>query len=174
MKLGSEAGAAANQVQADQSISRLAQTFNFTHTDSMVNQLGSPTFLRATCSHFVRHDEARARAEHIQVTVRGEHRQSFRIGNQELKERVAQIEEMVKRVDFHWNNGFITDKDEYLQKRLCLQQELEQLKPLPMEELETAADILTNFESHWEKTEGNPTEQQRLMHLIFKRIWIKK
>ena len=47
------------------------------------------------------------------------------------------------------------------------------MKPLPMEELETAADILTNFESHWEKAEGNPTEQQRLMHLIFERIWIK-
>ena len=139
----------------------------------MVNQLGSPTFLRATCSHFVRRDEARARAEHIQVTVGGEHRQSFRIGNQELKERVAQIEEMIKQMGFRWDNGFITDKDEYLQKRLGLQQELEQMKPLPMEELETAADILTNFESHWGKAEGNPTEQQRLMQLIFERIWIK-
>jgi len=95
------------------------------------------------------------------------------LGNQELKERVAQIEEMIKRMDFRWDNGFITDKDEYLQKRLGLQQELEQLKPLPMEELETAADILTNFESHWEKAEGNPTEQQQLLHLIFERIWIK-
>ena len=61
-----------------------------------------------------------------------------------------------------------------MQKRLGLQQELEQLKPLPMDELETAADILTNFEKHWAKAENDPTEQQRLMHLIFERIWIKK
>ena len=93
---------------------------------------------------------------------------------EEIKERVAQIDEMIKRMDFRWDNGFIPDKDEYLRKRLGLQQELAQLKPLPMDELETAADILTNFEKHWAKAENDPTEQQRLMHLIFERIWIKK
>jgi hypothetical protein len=44
MKLGSETHAIANQVQPSQSISRLAQTFNFTHADSMVNQLGNLTY----------------------------------------------------------------------------------------------------------------------------------
>jgi hypothetical protein len=95
------------------------------------------------------------------------------LGNQGVKERVARIEEMIKRMDFRWDNGFITDKDEYLQKRLDLQQELEQLKPLPMNELEKAADILTNFAAYWEKAEGDPKEQQRQLHLIFERIWIK-
>ncbi len=95
------------------------------------------------------------------------------LGNQELKERVAQIEEMIKRMDFRWDSGFIPDQNEYMEKRLGLQQELEQLKPLPMDELETAADILTNFEKYWEKAEKDPTEQQRLLHLIFERIWIK-
>jgi hypothetical protein len=37
-----------------------------------------------------------------------------------------------------------------------------------MDELEVAADILQNFEKHWEKAAGNPAEQQRLMHLIFR------
>lgn len=95
------------------------------------------------------------------------------LGNQEIKDRVVQIEETIKRMDFRWDNGFFTDKDEYLQKRLALQQELEELKPLPMNELEKAADILTNFETHWENAKGNPTEQQHLLHLIFERIWIK-
>jgi hypothetical protein len=39
--------------------------------------------------------------------------------------------------------------------------------------LEKAADILQNFETHWEKAMGNPAEQQRLINLIFERIWIK-
>ena len=42
-----------------------------------------------------------------------------------------------------------------------------------MDELEAAADILKNFEAHWEKAADNPVEQQRLMNLIFERIWIK-
>ncbi len=64
------------------------------------------------------------------------------LGNQKLKERVAQTEETIKRMDFRWDNGFIPNQEEYLQKRLGLQQELVRLKPLPMDELEAAADIL--------------------------------
>jgi len=95
------------------------------------------------------------------------------LGNQKLKERVAQIEEMIKRMDFRWDNGFIPDQAEYLQKSLGLQQELEQLKPMPLDELEAAADLLEHFEAHWEKAAENSVEQQRLIHLIFERIWIK-
>lgn len=96
------------------------------------------------------------------------------LGNQKLKNRVVQIEERIKRMDFRWDNGLVTDKDEYLQRRLELWQELEQLKPLPMDQLEKAADILQNFETHWEEATGNPADQQRLINLIFERIWIKK
>lgn len=95
------------------------------------------------------------------------------LGNQKLKERVAQIEEMNKQMDFRWDKGFIPNQEEYLQKRLGLQQELEQLKPMPFDELEVAADILQNFDKHWEKAADNPEEQQRLMHLIFEHIGIK-
>ena len=80
---------------------------------------------------------------------------------------------MIKRMDFRWDNGFIPDQQEYLQKRLGLQQELEQLKPMPLDELEAAAGLLEHFETHWKKADGNPAEQQRLIHLIFERILIK-
>ena len=76
-------------------------------------------------------------------------------------------------MDFRWDNGFIPDQEEYMQKRTSLQQELLQVRPLPFDELEVAADILQNFDKHWEKAADNPEEQQRLMHLIFERIWIK-
>ena len=32
---------------------------------------------------------------------------------------------------------------------------------------------MTNIESRQDKAKGNLTEQQRLMHLIFERVWIK-
>lgn len=95
------------------------------------------------------------------------------VGDQKLEERVAQIEETIKRMDFRWDNGFITEQDEYLERRLGLQQELEQLKPIPMEELEAAADILTNFNECWTRAQDDPGEQQRLLHMIFERIWAK-
>ena len=44
---------------------------------------------------------------------------------------------------------------------------------MPLDELEAAAGLLEHFETHWKKAEGNPAEQQRLIHLIFERIWIK-
>jgi hypothetical protein len=42
------------------------------------------------------------------------------LDNQKLKERVAEIEAVIQRMDFRWDQGFITDKEEYLQKRLAL------------------------------------------------------
>jgi hypothetical protein len=86
---------------------------------------------------------------------------------------VAQIEEMIKRMDFRWDNGFIPDQEEYLQNRLGLQQGLEQLKPMSLDESEAAADLLEDL-THWETAAENPAEQQRLIHLIFERIRIKK
>jgi site-specific DNA recombinase len=96
------------------------------------------------------------------------------LGDEKVKARVAEIEAVIERMDFRWDQGFITNKDEYLQKRLGLQQELEELKPIPVDDLEAAADLLTNFEQHWAKAENDPEEQQRLLHLIFERIWVKE
>ena len=36
------------------------------------------------------------------------------LGDRKIKERTAQIEAMILRMDFRWDNGFILDKDEYL------------------------------------------------------------
>ena len=47
------------------------------------------------------------------------------IGDQKLEERITQIKGIIERMDFRWDNGFITDKDAYLEERVKLQQELE-------------------------------------------------
>ena len=58
-------------------------------------------------------------------------------------------------MDLRWDNGFITNENEYLEQRLKLQMELEQLTPIPEDDLEQAADLLQNFKSHWERLEGD-------------------
>ena len=95
------------------------------------------------------------------------------LGDQKLEERIAQIKEVIKRMDYRWDNGFFTDKDTFLEERVKLQQELEQLTPMADDELAVAADLLSNFESHWEATGGDRKEQRRLVQLIVARVWTR-
>ena len=95
------------------------------------------------------------------------------LGNQNLEERLSEIKEVIERMDFRWDQGFVTDKEEYLEKRVQLQQELEQLTPIPDDELARAADLLENFEAHWNAAIEDIDEQRRLIQLIVARVWVK-
>ena len=96
------------------------------------------------------------------------------IGDKKLDERIAQIKGIIERMDFRWDNGLITDKDEYLDQRVKLQQELEQLTPIPDDELEVAADVLSNFTAHWEANRNDLKAQEALIKLIVARIWVRE
>ena len=51
--------------------------------------------------------------------------------------------------------------------------ELEQLTPVPGDELEQAADLLTNFKSHWERLKGDEESRHDLVKLIVERVYIE-
>lgn len=95
------------------------------------------------------------------------------LGDEHLEERIAEIKQVIKRMDFRWDHGFITDGEAYLEERVKLQQELEQLTPMADDDLEVAADLLQNFAAHWEAASGDPKEQQRLLQLIVARVWVR-
>ena len=95
------------------------------------------------------------------------------LGEQNLEERLSQIHEAIERMDFRWDQGFITDKNDYLEKRVRLQQELEQLTPIPQGDLEKAADLLGNFKKHWDRCGGDPEEQHKLIKLIVERVYVE-
>ena len=94
------------------------------------------------------------------------------LGEESLEQRLKEIRTMIERMDFRWDQGFITDKADYLDKRVQLQQELEKLTPLPEDDLERAADMLTNFRHHWEECNGDVEAQHRLMKLIVERVYV--
>ena len=96
------------------------------------------------------------------------------LGDQKLDERIAEIKAVIERMDFRWDQGFVTDKDEYLEQRVKLQQELEQLTPVADDDVAVAADLLENFEAHWEATGGDRKEQQRLIQLVVARVWVRE
>lgn len=95
------------------------------------------------------------------------------IGDQKLDERISHIKGIIERMDFRWDNGFFTDKEAYLEERVKLQQELEQLTPIPDDELEVAADVLANFTAHWGATGGDMKAQEELIKLIVARVWVQ-
>ena len=76
-------------------------------------------------------------------------------------------------MDARWDHGFITSEDEYVQQRIRLQMELEQLTPVTDNELEQAADLLANFEKHWERLAGNDEAQHDLVKLIVDRVYVQ-
>ena len=95
------------------------------------------------------------------------------LGDERLDERIAEIKQVIERMDFRWDHGLITDGEAYLEERVKLQQELEQLTPMADDDLEVAADLLQNFAAHWEAASGDLKEQQRLLQLIVARVWVR-
>ena len=95
------------------------------------------------------------------------------LGEKGLEERLEEIRGIIKRMDARWDHGFITSEEEYMQQRVKLQLELEQLTPVPLNDLEQAADLLENFRLHWEKLEGKPEAQHELIKLIVERVYVR-
>jgi len=88
-------------------------------------------------------------------------------------ERLQAIRETIERMDFRWDNGFITDKEDYLQKRLQLQEKLEQLDNADNERIAEASDLLENFGDYWEACEDDGDKQYNLIKLIVDKVYIK-
>ncbi len=95
------------------------------------------------------------------------------LGDKNLEQRLAEIREAIRRMDFRWDNGFITDEHDYMEKRVQLQQELEQLTPVEDDDLETAAELLENFGKHWEACAGDPEAQHELIKVIVERVYVR-
>jgi hypothetical protein len=75
-------------------------------------------------------------------------------------------------MDTRWDHGFFASEEESFQQRLKLQQELEQLSPIPDDDLERAADLLEQFAAHWENLKDKPDDQHELVKLIVDRDYI--
>ena len=92
----------------------------------------------------------------------------------EALRRMAELEEVVKRIDFSWEQGFLAPQD-YVTKRSQLQQEMDSLRPVDYDDLMEAADLLANFADYWEgcKEVSNPLEaRKQLMAKIVDRVFV--
>ncbi len=95
------------------------------------------------------------------------------LGENDVKKRLEDIRSVIKRMDSRWDLGFITDEEEYIQQRMKLQQELENLAPVNTNELERAVDLLDNFTLYWEECGYDVEAQSKLLKQILERVYVK-
>jgi hypothetical protein len=88
------------------------------------------------------------------------------LGDCSLEERLAEIKATIERMDFRWDQEFITDGMGCFEKRVQLQKQLEQLILIPEDNLTRAVDTLENFTKHWKACNGDPEAVHRLVKLI--------
>jgi site-specific DNA recombinase len=88
--------------------------------------------------------------------------------------RMKEIQEIVKRIDFRWEKGFMTP-EEYIEKRSQLESELATLRPTEFSNLMVAADFLEHFTSYWEQCDrfDKPEQaRQQLVEKIVDRVFV--
>lgn len=69
-----------------------------------------------------------------------------------------------------WDMGFI-NKEEYIQKRTELQQEMQNMEPLPRAMLEEALRIFRDFRKLWQV--GDLYQRKHLLGLVLEKVWVK-
>ena len=97
-----------------------------------------------------------------------------KVEHAEALRRMAELEEVVKRVDFSWEQGFLTP-EEYKNKRGQLQREMEALRPVDYDDLMVAEDLLRNFKTYWDACEkvNKPEEaRKQLLAKIVDRVFV--
>jgi hypothetical protein len=94
------------------------------------------------------------------------------LGEQKLEARLAEIYDIIRRVDTRWDFGFFASEEEYFEQRLKLQHEVERLTPVSDDELAEAADLLENFAKHWDQCLGDTDAQHELVKLIMERVYV--
>lgn len=108
------------------------------------------------------------------VIDRIDHVVAVRDGNAEYLKRISELEEMVERVEYSWEQGFL-DQETYLVRRRELQHEIESLRPVDHDDLIEAADLLRNFRSYWDacaKVENPAQARRELVSRIVQSVYV--
>jgi len=90
-----------------------------------------------------------------------------------LEHRLNEIRAATERIDFRWDQGFFPSKDEYVEKRKALENELASLMPIANDDsFVKAADLIGDFKKYWAATEGDVEAQNKLLHRIIDRVYL--
>jgi hypothetical protein len=98
------------------------------------------------------------------------------VDNAAALDRMAEIREIIERIDFRWDQGFIS-QEEYVGKRQQLQLELDALRPIDYDDLIEAAEPVESFRTYWDQCEkmDRPLDaRQQLLQKIVERVFVRE
>lgn len=93
------------------------------------------------------------------------------IENEAAVQRMNEIQLMIERIDFSWENGFM-DAATYAQKQQQLQLEIEMLPPNEYSELLKSTNLLQDFDKVWSKCQTRKAQRQLIKQLV-ERVIVK-
>jgi hypothetical protein len=99
--------------------------------------------------------------ERVEAAVRS------RVENEAALQRMEEIQAIIERIDFRWDHGFI-NQDEYFEKRVQLEREIESLRPIDYDELHEAADLIRHFRSYWDQCADMDEPEEARQQLLAK------
>lgn len=88
--------------------------------------------------------------------------------------RIEEIKEEMKKIDFQFRHDFLRD-EEYVEERQKLKDEINALRPLELDVLEEAADLLQNFKVYWNQcTLQNQPDlaRQQLLSRVVSQVFV--
>ena len=97
-----------------------------------------------------------------------------RASNEEALAQVRELEEELERVQYSWEQGLMRP-EAYVEKMHRLEREIASMRPLDYDKLEEAYDLITHFETYWQKCEAvdEPEEaRQQLMAKVIDRVFV--
>lgn len=72
-----------------------------------------------------------------------------------------------------WDQGFIMNKEDFIQQRQTLQNTLENLKPVANNNLGRGADLLSNFAIRWAECGDSLEAKGELLRQIVERVYVQ-
>lgn len=84
--------------------------------------------------------------------------------------RMDDLAEMVKRIDFSWEQGWLS-QDEYSAKRRQLQYEIEASRPVDVDEMQQAAGGLRDIVTRWAAADAG--EKRAMLDAVIERVIVR-
>jgi site-specific DNA recombinase len=94
--------------------------------------------------------------------------------NRIAQHKINELTEKAKRIDYSWESGFISP-EEYEQKRNQLVQEIESLRPVDIDMLNEAHDLIKNFGVYWDecnKVDNPIMARKQLLSAIIRKVLV--
>lgn len=94
------------------------------------------------------------------------------LDSKRAEERIADITNILKQMEWRWDTGLMTDQDTFTEQYKALQTEIDALQPLVDDSITQAWRFVNNFRTEWERSR-DVEDQQKLIRMLIERVYVR-